>query len=218
MTGSGQVHPGRCLLVGFGCSYLDDYAAVSPTNHLDPASAWVNETNVYDGDLDTDTTTSIGVGRWGQYLSVGLVDVFWSTGFRFYAPFIIGGVDQISIDYKVGVDWTEFYDELAADNVWVEVLHGSPILISAYRFRLYNHGGIEASGYMSEVEILARLPLDIRLHNGFDNTGKRLDHQGLFSNGSFYKDYPAGKFFSRGLYVDFANATGQCFVQYQILG
>ena len=125
-------------------------AWVSPTGHVDPDNAWVNEAYAYDDDTSTPARrTNTPADTYTEYLEL-TVAALDCDKVRFYYISTIAGYDgTIDIDVYYSAGWHAVYTGVAADRTWVEKTLGGLYSVTKARIRIHNVyiGGAAMSFY-----------------------------------------------------------------------
>lgn len=214
LTDSALVCPGPCLLLECGGAYVTENENVSPSSHNDPDNAWTNEANAYDDDTDSYTSkTGISAG-WSKFLELIYDSEIFCPAVRFYAAFSFPSQRTIDIDHWDGSSWVDIYQGTYANLVWVTKALPALALTRKGRVRFYKPTVGPFTQKLYEFDFIRRKVLDAKFYDGFDTTGRQKYRVLLNSTGGVHNRFVEPIYFDAGLYVDFAEAVGDCFVRY----
>lgn len=153
---------------------------VSPTNFVDPSTAWNNEGNAYDN--NTGTLADSDVGSITQYIELTHAELpcgkirIWAA---YYSPSAEYDYD-LTLDVYYSGGWHNIVtDELHTKGQWEEVSLGSTLTISAARLKIVEKDGLGGSSDVqrlyefefNEVKTLTnyQLPVDVNYGAGGDS-------------------------------------------------
>jgi len=110
-------------------------AWISPTGHDDPDGAWINESDAYDDDTETDASNS--AVSYGYYLELTIAEILCDK-VRIYAQ-DSGGVPKydpdLDIDVYYGGDWHNIWSGAITRLFWIEKAIGSSQLVTKARVK-----------------------------------------------------------------------------------
>ena len=218
LTASGLVTDRPCLLLECGGSHVTESSYVSPTSHSDPDSVWRNEPNIYDNLLGSFGACLVPSTSWSGWLELIYSSEIVCSGCRFYAGYHVLAIDKIGIDYWDGSVWVDLYEGIFADVSWVTKEAGSLFSTTKFRVRFYNTLGVAIDAIFIEFDFISHKVLDVTLYDGFDNSGSAKHRIVLSSTGSDFKRFDRGVYFANGLYAEFAESVGECFIRYKEVG
>ena len=151
---------------------------VSPTGFNDPDSAWNNEAQAYDGNVETAAGSPNGSARtWGSYLELS-IDSISCDSIRFYAYYSAADINAVSIDVYYSGGWHNIYEGVYVSQTWEEKAIGSTQDVTAARVRFYAKKAATAYLYEFEFnEIVSGL-----INGYFMQDGTREEKFGYFMN------------------------------------
>ena len=218
LTASGLVTDRPCLLLECGGSYVTESEYVSPTNDNSPGSGWILSYKVWDDNLSTFSSGQALSQSWSAKLELWLSEDILCSGVRFEAEYLSGRQNSYQADYWSGSAWIQFGTGIYQGNVWFEKDLPSLLLISKVRLGFYNPDVSTRTHYWTEFDFIRRKVLDVTIYDGFNNTGKAKHRIVLSSTGSDFKRFKQPVYFAHGLYAEFAESVGECFIRYKEVG
>lgn len=128
---------------------------VSPTSHTDVDNTWVNETNCYDDNEETNGMDDfIPPSSWGGFLELILSSAIYSHTLHFFANFDSYGANKIDIDVELNGAWTHVFEGSFTDKEYVEKTFDLGSVAKA-RIRFYNsHATAQRHGVLWEFDFL----------------------------------------------------------------
>ena len=218
LTASGLVTDKPCLLLECGVSFVTADEYVSPTDHWDHYGDWGSEEKTYDDLIGYFATSLIAGLSWNGYLHLYLPSAVLCSGLRFFARDV--GLVNFFIDvaYWDGSVWVDVYEGGYPDAIWEYKDFPDLAVTDELRFRFYNRNVTSRSLKLHEVDFTYRRILDVTIYDGFNNTGEAKHRIVLSSTGSDFKRFEQPVYFANGLYVEFAESVGECFIRYKELG
>jgi len=124
---------------------------ISPTGHVDPDTAWSNETNAYDENTATAATETPEASSWGSYLELTHASLSCDK-VRFYAESTWGSATEISLDVYYSDGWHNIFEGAFADQAWVEKSIGSTQQVTAARVKFLGDNPISDYFYLYEFD------------------------------------------------------------------
>ncbi len=214
LTASGLVTDRACLLMECAGSYVTAHENMTPDSFNDPAVSWYNEGNVFDGNLTTWAGDDVLADTWSEWVEFILSSSVFLAGVRFYAIYSLTAQRYIELDYWNGSVWVNFYLGIYSDLAWNDKYLPSPFLTTKIRLRFYNENPVLRTMVLYELELIRRKVLDVRLYDGFSNSYISKYRVTLSGTGSNFKRFKPPIYFSKGIYVNFAQDVGDCFIRY----
>ena len=218
LTSSGLVTDRPCLLLECGGSYVTESEYISPTSHYDRYSLWSDESDIYDGDTGTYGSTQVSSDVWSSFIELSLADSVLCSGVRFYATFISNLINEIDLEYWDGSGWVGIYTGAYLDGVGVTKSIVPVVNIDTVQVRFYNDFFATIGVAFFELEFIRRKVFDVTIYDGFDNTGEAKHRIVLSSTGNDFKRFKQPVYFANGLYVEFVESVGECFIRYKEVG
>ena len=126
---------GGCGGAGGDMAVVDGW--VSPTGHVDPDTAWVDEDDAYDEKLLTNSRSDVSPNSWSSYLEL-TIDAVSCSKVRFWATYDVATINQISLDVYYLDAWHNIYEGIFTRTEWVEKEIGSTQTVTAMRVKFYN--------------------------------------------------------------------------------
>lgn len=214
LTDSALVHAGPCLLLAVGGSYESEAENITPTSHEDPLLAWTTPENAYNDNVSDNATYPTSVGCWSAWLGFLYTSSLLCEGIRLYAFYGALLISKVDVDYWNGSDWVDVYEGAFADRAWDTILFSALTSVSKFRVRFFNNGEIVMNSTLYDIDFRRRKIFDVKVYDGFNTSGHRKDRLVLSSTGSRFHKFPKPIYCARGLYVNFAESVGSCFVRY----
>jgi len=163
-TPSTALHQDLIAVAAFALQYADvanDLLAVtllggewvSPTGFSDPGSTWSTEPNAYDGNLSTNTSTSVPANDWSTYLELNIASAL-CDGIRFYIDYPVDNITLIDIDVYRGGAWVDVYQGAWTEDQWEEKTFTAGVVTKA-RIRFYNNDSGPRAAYLEEFDFLS---------------------------------------------------------------
>jgi len=214
LTNSGQVFSGPCLLLECGGAYVTESEYVSPTSHLDVDTVWDVETNVYDEDTGTAGSTSCAGTSWSGFLELLIANLIYASGIRFFSLYNSPGQMLVDFDYWNGRAWVNVYEGGYYGMEWNTLNLPALFQLNRIRLRFRNNAGAPFIQRLYEVDFIRRKVLDVSFYDGHNSRGDKKHRLVLSQTGNRFNRFIVPIYFSEGIYVNFAESVGECFIRY----
>lgn len=125
---------------------------VSPTDFVDPDTAWTDEIYAYDEQVSTWAQSSIAADSWGSYIEL-TIDPVSCDKVRFRANYHASYIDQVSLDVYYDSAWNNIYEGVFEPiGTWTEKAIGSTETVTAVRMKFANEDSQARNANLYEVD------------------------------------------------------------------
>ncbi len=126
---------------------------VSPTGYVDGDSAWEDEGNAYDGDIETSARALTGIQSWSSFLELTIGKLSCNK-VRVMSSILLttGYINEIDLDVYYNSAWHNIYEGVFTGSEWTEYELDDTYNVTSLRIRLRSSHSLARIAAIWEVE------------------------------------------------------------------